>query len=136
MPRCKPIIGTKDESVTKPWPLFTVLVLLLFVGTLMPGSVKAQVESQLWGVVPWSSVAHFALFGAIGALPVYGSGRGGVLRAVLLALLLATITESMQSVVPGRHPLLRDALIDLAGTFAGLTLRSLWLARMRQAQLA
>jgi hypothetical protein len=122
--------------VTKPWPLFTVLVLLLFVGTLMPGSVKAQVESQLWGVVPWSSVAHFALFAAIAALPVYGSGRGGVLRAVVLALLLATITESMQSMVPGRHPLLRDALIDLAGTFAGLTLRSLWLARMRQTQLA
>lgn len=122
--------------MTKPWPVFIALLVLLFVGALMPSTLKAQIESHLWDALPWSSVAHFALFAAIAALPVYGSGWAGLWRAVLLAALLAAITEFMQTLVPGRHPLLRDALIDLAGTFTGLALRGLWLARLRQPQIA
>jgi hypothetical protein len=121
--------------MTKPWPLFTCLALLLFVGTLMPGSLKAQIESNLWGAIPWSNVGHFALFAAIAALPVYGNGRAGVWRAVLIAILFAGATEFLQSLVPGRHPLLHDALIDIAGTMTGLALRSLWLARLRRPQM-
>lgn len=122
--------------MTKPWPLFTCLALLLFVGTLMPGSLKAQIESNLWGAIPWSNMAHFALFAAIAVLPVYGNGRAGVWRAVLVALMLAGATEFLQSLVPGRYPLLHDALIDMAGTCSGLALRSLWLARLRQPRMA
>lgn len=122
--------------MTKPWVSFAVLVVLLFMGTLMPGSLKAEIESHLWSELPWSSLAHFAAFSAIAALPVYGNGRAGVWRTFLFAVLLAVTTELLQSLVPGRHPLLRDALIDLAGTTAGLTLRSLWLARTRQPQMA
>ena len=121
--------------MTKPWPLFTCLVLLLFVGTLMPGSLKAQIESNFWGAIPWSSLAHFALFAGLAALSVYGNGRAGVGRAVLIASLFAGVTEFLQSLVPGRHPLMHDALIDMAGALTGLTLRSLWLARPRLPQM-
>ena len=95
--------------MTKPWPLFTCLVLLLFVGTLMPGSLKAQIESTLWGAIPWSGLAHFSLFAAMATLSVYGNGRAGVWRAVLVAMLFAGATELLQSLVPGRHPLMHDA---------------------------
>jgi VanZ family protein len=39
-----------------------------------------------------------------------------------LAVFLAAATEFVQQFVPGRHPLVRDALIDLAGTITGLLL--------------
>lgn len=133
-PHRSPIIGAKDVFVTKPWPLFFSLLVLLFVGTLMPGSLKAQVESHFWHALPWSALAHFTLFAAMAMLPVYGTGQSGAWRVVLLGALLAATTESMQSLVPGRYPMLRDGLIDLAGTFAGLALRGLWLARVRQPQ--
>ena len=136
MPSSASIIGAKDEFVTKPWPIFTCLVVLLFVGTLMPGSLKAQIESTLWDSMPWSSLAHFAVFGAMATLSVYGNGRTGVWRAVMIAVFFAGATEFLQALVPGRHPLMRDALIDMAGTMTGLGLRGLWLARLRQPQMA
>jgi hypothetical protein len=117
--------------VTKPWPLFTYLGLSLLVGTLMPGSLKAQIESNLWWAIPWSGLAHFALFAAIATLPVYGNGWAGCWRAVLVAVLFAGATESLQSLVPGRHPLMHDALIDMAGAMAGVALRSLWPVRLQ-----
>ena len=122
--------------MTKPWSLFTCLGFSLFVGTLMPGSLKAQIESTLWGAVPWSSLAHFALFAAIATVSVYGNGRAGVWRAVFVAMMFAGATELLQSLVPGRHPLMHDALIDMAGCVTGLALRSLWLARLRAPQMA
>jgi VanZ family protein len=121
--------------VTKPWPLFTGLVLSLFVGTLMPGGLKAQIESTLWGEIPWSSLSHFALFAAMATLPVYGIGRAGVWRAILVAMFFAGATELLQSLVPGRHPLMHDALVDMGGALTGLALRSLWLARLRAPQM-
>ena len=122
------------KKITGERALFTVLVLTLLVGTLMPGSVKSDIEVRLSSAVPWSALAHFTLFGAIAALPVYGPGLGGTGRALLLAVALAASTELLQSWVPGRHPLMRDALIDLSGALAGLALRSLWLLQARQPQ--
>jgi hypothetical protein len=99
---------------------FAVVIVLLLVGTTIPGSLKADIEGQLWTGWPWSSTAHFVLFAVIAALPVYGPGRWGAIRALALAAFLAVLTECLQSLVPGRHPMLRDGLIDLAGTAAGL----------------
>jgi VanZ family protein len=62
------------------------------------------------------------LFAVIAALPVYGPDRWGAIRALALAIFLAILTECLQSLVPGRHPMLRDGLIDLAGTAAGLAI--------------
>ena len=106
-----------------PRRLLFALVLTLIVGTLMPGSVKAAIEGGLWAGVPWSAMAHFALFGAIAALPVYGCGQRALWSAMGLALALAAGTESLQHWVPGRYPMLRDVAIDLAGALAGCVLQ-------------
>lgn len=105
----------------RQWRLaFAALVLVLLAGILLPGDLKADIEGNLWNGFPWSAAAHFTLFAVIAAFPVYGLGRGGIGRALLLALLLAAFTELAQSLVPGRHPMVRDVLIDLAGTTFGL----------------
>jgi hypothetical protein len=104
-------------------------VILLLVGTTMSGSLKADIEGQLWHAWPWSASAHFVLFGVIAAIPVYGRGRLWVLRALALALLLAFLTEWLQGFVPGRHPLVRDGIIDLCGAATGLLAGSLCLRR-------
>ena len=118
--------NTPGKKVTPVYRLLGLLVAALFVGTLMPGDLKAQIETQLWHTLPWSAMAHFCLFGAMAALPGYGSGWVGPRRALYLALLLAALTELGQAWVPGRHPLLRDVAIDLSGCVAGLMLRGLW----------
>ena len=104
-------------------------VILLLVGTTMSGSLKADIEGQLWHALPWSASAHFVLFGVIAAIPVYGRGRLWGLRALALALLLAFLTEWLQGFVPGRHPLVRDGIIDLCGAATGLLAGSLCLRR-------
>ena len=103
--------------------LLLLLLLLLFLGTLMPGSVKATIEGKMWHVLPWSGLAHAVLFAAIASLPVYGHGRPMLWRPMLFALFLAGLTEALQTWVPGRHPLLRDVGIDMAGALVGLELR-------------
>ena len=105
-----------------PWwyVLFAFLLLVLFVGTLMPGHLKSAVENHLFESWPWASMAHFVLFAAIAALPIYGRGHGAFTQPLVLAMLLAGTTELLQTWVPGRHPLWRDVAIDLSGALAGL----------------
>jgi hypothetical protein len=103
--------------------ILIALIVVLVVGTTIPGSLKANIEGQMWQGWPWSTSAHFLLFACIAALPVYGQGPGAVFRALSLALLLALVTEGLQAWAPGRHPLLRDVLIDLAGTIFGMGCR-------------
>jgi VanZ family protein len=119
------------KKITLPYALLSLLVLTLFVGTLMPGSVKSEIEGHMWSALPWSAMAHFVLFAAIAALPVYGRRWGGFAGALLLALALAASTELLQLWVPGRHPMVRDGLIDLAGALAGCALQ----VRMRSLRL-
>jgi VanZ family protein len=71
---------------------------------------------------PWSASAHFVLFAIIAAIPAYGKGTWNLAPVLGLAVGLAAATEFLQQFVPGRHPLLRDALIDLSGTISGLVL--------------
>jgi hypothetical protein len=97
-----------------------IAIVLLLVGTTMPGDIKSEIEGQLSKAWPWAASAHFILFAIIAGIPVYGSGRAWPVRALLLALFLAVLTEWLQQFVPGRHPLVRDGLIDLSGAALGL----------------
>jgi hypothetical protein len=99
-----------------------IAVALLLLGAWMPGDLKSAIESRLWGGIPWSAAAHFFLFAVIAAVPVYGSGWKALAQPLALAAALALLTETVQRWVPGRHPLLRDALIDVSGALAGLSL--------------
>ena len=82
-----------------------------------------------------SLLASLPLIGAISASLAKSLGHSrkaavesvispvAIVCAMLLALLLATSTEVLQHWVPGRHPMVRDALIDLAGALVGCTLQ-------------
>jgi hypothetical protein len=107
------------------WIIFIVLVLLLVAGTTMPNELKAEIEGRMWRELPWSALAHYTLFTLIGLCPVYGTGRAAAWRIIVVAVGLAALTELLQSLVPGRHPQLRDVLIDLGGTATALFLRKL-----------
>jgi VanZ family protein len=102
------------------WIVFIVLVLLLVAGTTMPNELKTEIEDQMWSKLPWSALAHYILFALIGLCPVYGTGRAAAWRTIGVAVLLATLTELLQSLVPGRHPQFRDVGIDLGGTATAL----------------
>jgi hypothetical protein len=119
----RPYRGRIDKSVVFRLGTLTGLIALLLVGTLMPGALKSQIEGSLWHSIPWSAAAHFCLFGAIAWTAAFG-GRIGFLRALVLAAVLAGLTETLQGFVPGRHPLWRDVGIDMAGAVLGLALRA------------
>ena len=110
----------------RPFAALGAAIVLLLVGTTMPGSLKAEIEGQLWSAWPWSASAHFVMFAVIAAIPAYGTGRWWPARVLALAIGLALLTETLQRFVPGRHPLLRDGLIDLAGTATGLLATFVW----------
>ena len=120
---------TRSLFTRTAWVLFIVLVLLLVIGTTMPADVKNGIESHMWHVLPWSALAHFTLFMLIGLCPVYGNGRAAVLRTVSIGLALAVMTESLQALVPGRSPQVRDVFIDLSGTVTALVLLRLAAAK-------
>jgi VanZ family protein len=105
------------------WIIFAILVLLLVAGTTMPNELKAEIEGRMWRKLPWSALAHYTLFMLLGMCPVYGNGRAAALRTIGVAVMLAVITETLQSVVPGRHPQMKDMAIDIAGTATALFLR-------------
>ena len=111
--------------------VFGVLVLALVVGTTIPGDMKAGIEGQMWSGIPWSALAHYSLFALIAICPVYGAGWKGRLRAIAIAAVLAITTEVLQNWVPGRHPTVRDTLIDLAGSVTGLVIVALLASRVR-----
>jgi hypothetical protein len=116
-----------QQSKASYAPLLT-LILLLVVGTLMPGDVKAAIESRFWHGIPWSGLAHLVLFTAIAGQKIYGSSNMAQVRRLALALVLAATTELFQNWVPGRHPLLRDVGIDMCGALLG-TLSAYFLSR-------
>jgi hypothetical protein len=118
---------TRSISRRTAWFIFVVLVLLLIAGTTMPLAVKSGIERHMWRGVPWSAFAHCTLFALICLCPVYGNGRAGVVRAVMVAVALALLTETLQRFVPGRNPQVRDVFIDLAGTTIALLLRTVFL---------
>jgi VanZ family protein len=125
----KSVHVTRSLSTRTAWFIFILLVALLIAGTTMPSDLMNEIESQMWRKLPWAKLAHYTLFALIGMCPVYGTGRAAVWRTILVGVGLAVLTELLQSLVPGRHPQLRDVGIDLGGT--GLALLLGWLRRKR-----
>ena len=103
-----------------------LLIVGLLFGALMPASLKHSAHALLGLQLPWPSIGHFVLFLLIAMVGPYGTGLAAEKRAILLALALAIGTEVLQHWVPGRHPMLRDVGIDLAGTATGRVLVLVW----------
>jgi VanZ family protein len=97
-------------------PALTWAAVILFIGTRskLPGP-------PLGGHL--DKVAHFSVYGVLGALAAWGWIRSGrqphgalVLGAVLL---LGILEEVLQTITPGRHGDVLDWLADAAGAATG-----------------
>ena len=100
--------------------LLLLQVLLLLIGTQMPGALRAELEASLhspWGLSSW---AHFVIFAGMAAV-AYARPMGWSWHRVLLAALcLALVTEGLQFFAIDRHPRWVDVGIDMAGALMGL----------------
>ena len=108
--------------------LLAFLVLLVLLGTQMPGAWRADVVESLHAPGVLSSVAHFVLFCAMALLACVRPLAWPWMRAILLALALALITEGLQFFAIDRHPRWLDVGIDMGGALAGMV----WLLMNRR----
>ena len=101
--------------------LLFLLVVLLLIGTQMPGAWRAGIEGSLHAPFSLSSWAHFVMFVSM----AWVAARQLVWpwhRVLLAALALALCSEGLQFFALDRHPGLLDVGIDMAGAALGLLL--------------
>ena len=102
--------------------LLLLQVLLLLIGTQMPGTWRAGIVESLHAPSVLSSVAHFVLFLGMALVARIHPLAWPWQRVVGLALALALLTEGMQFFAIDRHPQWLDVGIDMAGAVVGLVL--------------
>lgn len=107
------------------WSLFSLHMLALFVGTQMPNAWRDGVEQTLHVPFSLSSWAHFAVFCGMSLLLMMRPLAYTAKQVVLLALVLALLTEALQFLAIDRHPRLVDVGIDMAGTVLAVVLMAL-----------
>jgi len=111
--------------------LLVLQVLLLFVGTQMPGALRAGLEASLhspWGLSSW---AHFVIFVGMAAVAFARPMAWPWGRVLLAALGLALVSEGLQFFAIDRHPRWVDVGIDMTGAVVGLGLVVWWEVRSR-----
>jgi hypothetical protein len=102
--------------------LLIAQVVLLMIGTQMPGSLREAVLLGMNAPSFLSSWAHFGLFAGM-ALVAYARPLSlSAFRLLLQLLCLALLSEAMQTFALGRHPRWIDVGIDMGGAIVGLTL--------------
>ncbi len=101
--------------------LLLALILLLLVGTQMPGAWRAGIEDSLHAPFSLSSWAHCVMFVSM----AWVASQQLVWpwhRVLLAALALALFSEGLQFFALDRRPGLMDVGIDMAGAALGLLL--------------
>jgi VanZ family protein len=109
-----------------------VLLLVLVIGTQIPGAWRNGLEQSLHAPFPLSKLAHVLLFASMACLARVPPLMWPLRRIVLAALALGLATEALQLLAIERHPGLDDVAIDLAGTALGLTLAAWSRWRLRR----
>lgn len=102
--------------------LLSLLVILLMIGTQMPGPWRNAIAHGLHAPDVAPGFAHLSLFAGIAWV---ASARPLAWRwplVLLLALSLALLTEGLQFFAIDRHPSWRDVGIDLCGACLGMLL--------------
>lgn len=107
------------------WSLFSLHIVALFIGTQMPNAWRNGVEQSLHVPFSLSSWAHFAVFCGMSMLLLMRPLAYTARRVILLALVLALLTEALQFFAADRHPRLRDVGIDMAGAMLAVVIMAL-----------
>lgn len=102
--------------------LLVAQVLLLLIGTLMPGMWRDNTVAALGvpGVV--SPVAHYVLFCGMAGVASFAPLRWSLSRVILLGLGLALLSEGLQFLAIDRHPRWLDVGIDMAGVLTAMVM--------------
>jgi hypothetical protein len=96
------------------------LLLLLFLGTLMPGAWKDAATRPFHSGIDLPALAHVALFAAIFSMvPLARFWTVKFWHAPALGLALALLTEGLQFFAIDRHPNLAGVGQDLLGALIG-----------------
>ncbi|MCG7601025.1 VanZ family protein [Halomonas sp. McH1-25] len=98
---------------------FVLFFLLFAVGGLIPGPLRAAIESCLGLPFSVPPVAHFALFVAMAFCLSWASPRLGVIGTLAIMLVLGAVVELLQEWIPGRTPSWEDFLLDTLGAGLG-----------------
>lgn len=108
----------KARILKRLWLAFLVVIV---VGSLLPGSVEDKVLSGLL-VHPWDKVAHFSAYSLLAFFPVFS--RLGISTPQVGAGLAAMglLLELLQTLVPGRAFELGDLLANTCGVLFGLAI--------------
>jgi len=104
------------------WSLFGLHLLALLVGTQMPNAWRNGVEHSLNIPFSLSSWAHFVVFCGMSLLLLMRPLACTARWVLLLALILALLTEALQYLAVDRHPRLLDVGIDMAGAFLAVAI--------------
>ncbi|TFZ00008.1 hypothetical protein [Ramlibacter rhizophilus] len=98
-----------------------LLLVLLFVGTLMPGAWKIGALDRIGGPLDLAALAHVLLFAGLAFLWPYTRWLApqGRWQLPVFGLALALLTEGLQFFADGRHPNLAGVLQDLLGVLLG-----------------
>lgn len=99
------------------------LIIVLFIGTLMPGRWKQSAEQTVDVSINLAGVAHVVLFAAIcWLLPRTEWWRIRSWHVLAVGAVLAFVTEGLQFFAIDRHPNLAGVAQNLTGTLIGWAL--------------
>lgn len=102
--------------------LIGLQLLALLVGTQMPNAWRNGAVQALHAPSWVSSTGHFVLFAGMAMVLAARPLAWPVARTVLVLLVLALLTEGLQSFAIDRHPRWVDVGIDVAGALVGVGL--------------
>jgi VanZ family protein len=111
-------------SKTQALKVLALLLLMLLVGTQMPGSWRDGAMEATHMPMGATKVAHFLAFLGLAWVARSAPLRWPLWVVLTCALLLALGTEGLQFFASNREPSVRDVLIDMAGASLGA-----WLAK-------
>ena len=108
------------------WGLLWAQLVLLLLGTQMPGAWRAGIEASLHALFSLSAWAHFVMFVGM-AWVTHRHLAWPWHRVLLAALALALLSEGLQFFALDRHPSMLDVGIDMAGAGLGLLAVQAWM---------
>jgi VanZ family protein len=110
--------------------LFTVVVILIMAGSLMPMAEIPEQKKTVWEKIMSviTNLMHIPMYGVLTLVSLYYfecirfSRLGGAVVSVLIAMSVGALVEGLQMYVPGRFGSLSDIGLNAAGMAGGLIL--------------